>query len=93
MTHFPPSLPHLPLLLSLLHPAPHPTLLPADSWQLRYILLAHLSLVALVPFDLDSAGGKGTRQAVWKVGCAAVTDGRGKEAQAGAILVAKLMAR
>ena len=93
MTHFPPSLPHLPLLLSLLHPSPHPTLLPPSSWALHYVLLAHLSLVALVPFELDKAGGEGTGERVWEVGVRSLRDGRGKEAEAGGKLLAKLMAR
>lgn len=93
VTHFPPSLPHLPLLLSLLSPSPHPILLPPSSWALRYVLLAHLSLVALVPFELDKVGGRGTKDRLWAVGTRAVDEGRGKEAEAGSRLVAALMAR
>lgn len=93
MSFFPPSLPSLPLLLSLFHPRPHPTILPATSWELRYILLVWLSLVSMIPFGLESAGGTGTINKLAEVGTRAVWEGRGKEGEGGAVLLGRLFAR
>jgi hypothetical protein len=93
VSSFPPSLPSLPLLLSLFHPVPHPTILPPTSWELRYILLVWLSLVSMIPFGLEAAGGEGTIDKLEGVGTRAVWEGRGKEGEGGAVLLGRLFAR
>lgn len=93
VSFFPPSLPSLPLLLSLFHPTPHATILPPTSWELRYILLVWLSLVSMIPFGLESAGGEGTIAKLDSIGRRAVWDGRGKEGEGGAVLLGRIYVR
>lgn len=68
---------------------------PSASWEVRYILLLWLSLVCMIPFDLDRFGsskGLGTADQIVSI-CKSYLDTPGKEREAAAVVLGNLFQR
>ncbi|GHJ90423.1 hypothetical protein NliqN6_6825 [Naganishia liquefaciens] len=107
VTHFPPEITHLPVLVYLLSPPEtpsetddfpcHAALAPARSWEIRAVCFLWFSLLLTVPFTLSafdesSTSDKRITSQVLAIGKRAL-DVPSKEGEYAAIALARLLAR